>query len=127
MISVAAHTIATLLCRCDTIFDWYGSCLIQRICSESCCSHNSNITITISLIDCINFAGVTQLVVTGIVTNQCVESAVRDAADRGFLVTLVEDAVATHTEEDHRQSLKNMKGFSRIVSHDKVVQEMEAW
>ena len=72
-------------------------------------------------------SGVTQLVITGVVTNQCVESAVRDAADRGFYVTLMEDGVATYNEEDHLQSLKNMKGFSRIVSHDKLIQEIESW
>ena len=72
-------------------------------------------------------SGVTQLVITGVATNQCVESAVRDAADRGFYVTLVEDGVATYNEEDHLQSLKNMKVFSRIVSHDTLIQEIEGW
>ena len=62
--------------------------------------------------------------VTGIVTNQCVESAVRDAADRGFLVTLVEDACATHAQSDHDQSLKNMRGFSRICRSADVAQEI---
>ena len=71
--------------------------------------------------------GVSQLVVTGMVTNQCVESAVRDAADRGFLVTLIEDAVATHTPEDHAQSLKNMRGFARICSHQQVLEEVTQW
>ena len=71
--------------------------------------------------------GVTQLVVTGIVTNQCVESAVRDAADLGYLVTLVEDAVATHSQSDHEQSLKNMRGFARICSHEVVVDELRKW
>ena len=35
------------------------------------------------------------LIIAGIVTDQCVDMAVRDAADRGYLVTLVEDACAT--------------------------------
>lgn len=71
--------------------------------------------------------GISQLVVTGMVTNQCVESAVRDAADLGYLVTLVEDAVATHTQADHDQSLKNMKGFARICSHKTVLEELKIW
>ncbi len=74
----------------------------------------------------LNVSGVSQLVMTGIVTNQCVESAVRDAADRGFLVTLVQDACATHSQNDHDQSLKNMKGFSRIVSTDQLIKEIES-
>ena len=73
------------------------------------------------------FAGVTQVVMTGIITNQCVEGAVRDAADKGFLVTLVPDACAAKSQIDHDQSLKVMKGFARIRSPDDVVREMNAW
>ena len=65
--------------------------------------------------------------VTGIVTNQCVESAVRDAADRGFLVTVVEDACAAHTPQLHDAGLFNMKGFSRIVKHQQIVAEINEW
>ncbi|MEL6198246.1 MAG: isochorismatase family cysteine hydrolase, partial [Pseudomonadota bacterium] len=38
--------------------------------------------------------GVRQLILYGVCTDQCVETAVRDAADRGFLVTLIEDCCA---------------------------------
>ena len=38
--------------------------------------------------------GVRQLVIGGLLTDQCVESAVRDACDLGYLVTLVTDATA---------------------------------
>ena len=71
--------------------------------------------------------GVTQLMVVGMLSNQCVESAVRDAADRGFLVTLVEDAIAAYSDQEHQAALHNLKGFSRIVSHDKVVDEIQKW
>ena len=73
------------------------------------------------------FVGVTQVVMTGIITNQCVEGAVRDAADKGFLVTLVPDACAAQSQIDHDQSLKVMKGFARIRSPDDVVREMNGW
>ena len=36
--------------------------------------------------------GVSKLIVAGVVTDQCVDMAVRDAADRGYLVTLAHDA-----------------------------------
>ena len=65
--------------------------------------------------------------VVGMLSNQCVESAVRDAADRGFLVTLVEDAIAAYSDQEHQAALHNLKGFSRIVSHDKVVDEIQKW
>ena len=37
------------------------------------------------------------LIMVGQLTNQCVESAVRDAADLGYLVTVVEDACAANS------------------------------
>ena len=36
--------------------------------------------------------GITHLVITGIVTEGCVELSARDAADRGYTVSLVNDA-----------------------------------
>jgi len=69
--------------------------------------------------------GVEFLVMTGLVTNQCVESAVRDAADRGFLVTLVEDACGAYSQAEHDASLVPLKGYSRIRSTRQVVAELE--
>jgi ureidoacrylate peracid hydrolase len=65
-----------------------------------------------------------QLVVCGQLTEQCVESAVRDAADLGYFVTLVEDACATYSLERHEQGLSGMKGFCRIVSTQQVLEEL---
>ncbi len=41
--------------------------------------------------------GVRYLIIGGCLTDQCVSSAVRDACDLGYLVTLVPDACATHS------------------------------
>ena len=60
--------------------------------------------------------GVRYLLVRGQLTNQCVESAVRDAADLGFLVTVVDDACAAKSAEEHASGLHNMKGFARVMS-----------
>ena len=54
--------------------------------------------------------GVRSLLVAGLMTDQCVESAVRDACDLGYLVTLVTDACTTDTAERHRQSLIGIRG-----------------
>ena len=70
------------------------------------------------------FSGVTQLVMVGMVTNQCVESAVRDAADKGFLVTLVEEGCAANSQQDHDGGLKNMKGFARFRTVAEIEEEM---
>lgn len=53
------------------------------------------------------------LVISGIVTDQCVEGAVRDGCDLGYLVTLVTDACATYTQERHDNSLRAIKGYCR--------------
>ncbi len=70
--------------------------------------------------------GIEELVVTGVVTDQCVESAVRDAADRSYLVTLVRDACCTYSAERHENALAAVKGYCRIRSTAEVVAEIEA-
>lgn len=60
--------------------------------------------------------GVSQIVLCGLVTDQCVESAVRDACDLNYLVTLVPDACATYTQERHDNSLKAIAGYCRQIS-----------
>ena len=40
--------------------------------------------------------GVKQLVISGLITDQCVESAIRDACDLGYLVTQGRDACLTY-------------------------------
>jgi ureidoacrylate peracid hydrolase len=56
---------------------------------------------------------VRQLAIAGLLTDQCVESAVRDACDLGYLVTLVTDACATLTRERHDNTLRAIKGYCR--------------
>jgi ureidoacrylate peracid hydrolase len=65
-----------------------------------------------------------QLVITGQLTDQCVESAVRDAADLGFFVTVVDDACAAMSLDSHEKGLHSMKGFCRIVSTKDVMEEL---
>ncbi len=51
------------------------------------------------------------LVVAGIVTDQCVDMAVRDGADRGYLVTCAHDACATYTAARHAAALAAFGGY----------------
>ncbi len=64
------------------------------------------------------------LMIMGIVTDQCVETAVRDGCDRGFLVTLIEDACATHSQQRHDESLIGVKGYCRIRKTDEILKEI---
>ena len=68
--------------------------------------------------------GVEYVMVMGIVTDQCVETAVRDGCDRGFLMTLIDDACATFSEQRHKESLIGFKGYCRIRTTDQVVEEL---
>jgi Amidases related to nicotinamidase len=70
--------------------------------------------------------GVKQIVLCGLLTDQCVESAVRDACDLGYLVTLVPDACATYTQERHDTSLRAIKGYCRQVSTDGLIEEISS-
>ena len=54
-----------------------------------------------------------QLIVAGLVTDQCVSSAVRDACDLGYLVTLAIDACAAYTVERHVTALASLSGYCR--------------
>ena len=68
--------------------------------------------------------GVKQLVLCGLVTDQCVESAIRDACDLGYLVTLVPDACATYSQERHDNTLRAIGGYCRQVSTSALVAEI---
>jgi ureidoacrylate peracid hydrolase len=68
--------------------------------------------------------GVRQVVMSGILTDQCVESAVRDACDLGYLVTQVTDACLTYSQERHDNSLRTIKGYCRQRTVDQVIAEL---
>ncbi len=68
--------------------------------------------------------GVRQLVISGLVTDQCVESAVRDACDLGYLVTQVTDACLTYTQARHDHSLATIKGYCRQITTDELIVEL---
>jgi len=64
------------------------------------------------------------LIIAGIMTDQCVESAVRDACDVGYLVTLVTDACTTTSADRHEQSLIGIRGYCRQRTTDTLLTEI---
>ncbi len=70
--------------------------------------------------------GVRQLVLSGLITDQCVESAIRDACDLGYLVTQVTDACLTYSPERHENSLGAIRGYCRQVTSAELIAELEA-
>ena len=70
--------------------------------------------------------GVRYLVIAGLLTDQCVDSAVRDACDLGYLVSVITDACATHSQERHDWSLRNNRGYCRQITTAAFVAEVAA-
>ena len=68
--------------------------------------------------------GVKQVVMSGLITDQCVESAIRDACDLGYLVTQVTDACLTYSQERHDHSLRTIKGYCRQVTTQDLLDEL---
>lgn len=69
--------------------------------------------------------GIRYLVVAGVVTDQCVDMAVRDAADRGYLVTCVKDACTTYSEMRHDGALKAFGGYCWTADTAEVVRRFQ--
>ena len=68
--------------------------------------------------------GVKQLVISGLITDQCVESAIRDACDLGYLVTQVTDACLTYNQTRHDNSIATIKGYCRQITTQALVAEL---
>ena len=68
--------------------------------------------------------GTRYLIIAGCLTDQCVDSAVRDACDLGYLVTVPTDACATLSPERHDWSLRNNRGYCRQVTTQALLEEI---
>lgn len=70
--------------------------------------------------------GIDTLIMTGVVTNNCVESTTRGAGDLGYRVLLVGDACAAWTQEGHDYSLRHLdRNFAIVKTTDEVLGEIE--
>jgi len=69
--------------------------------------------------------GVNFLIISGLLTEQCISHAVRDACDHGYLVTLITDACATLSREKHDTALNHIKGYCRQRTTDEFLREMQ--
>ena len=97
-----------------------------RATKSSLSKTSSNVFVSTSIDYLLRNMGKRQLVVAGFITDQCVSSAVRDACDLGYLVTLVTDACASYTPERHGQALEELKGYCRRLTTDALCAELDA-
>lgn len=70
-------------------------------------------------------AGIDYLVCTGVGTNVCVESTVRDAFTNGIHTVTVSDATATLSEEDHSASLRSLQWFGGVATVAEIQQILQ--
>ena len=71
--------------------------------------------------------GIDTLIMTGVVTNNCVESTTRGAGDLGYKVLLVGDACAAWTQDGHDHCLKHLhRNFAIVKTTDEIMGEIGA-
>lgn len=70
--------------------------------------------------------GLDTVLVTGFVTDQCVDHTMRDGADRGFRMICLTDACTTDTPERHQAALNAFKGYGRQATTKDIVTELHA-
>ena len=71
--------------------------------------------------------GATDLVFTGVSTNMCVESTLRDASDKGFGCVMVEDATGTDAQEYHDNAILTLQRlYASVWSTDDTLAHLEA-
>jgi ureidoacrylate peracid hydrolase len=68
--------------------------------------------------------GTRYLIIAGCLTDQCVDSAVRDSCDLGYLVTVPIDACVTLSAERHDSSLRNNRGYCRQITTRQLLDEI---
>ena len=72
--------------------------------------------------------GVKQLVVTGVTTEVCVNTTVREANDRGYECLVLEDCVGSYFPEFHEMGLKMIKAqggiFGWVTASDELLGRM---
>jgi nicotinamidase-related amidase len=68
---------------------------------------------------------VDSLFVTGVYTDECISTTVRDASDRGFFVTLIEDGCATVTPDRQTFTVATLKDrYTRVLTTERAIDEI---
>ncbi len=68
--------------------------------------------------------GIDTIIVVGFLTDQCVDMAIRDGADRGFYMICVSDACATWTKERHHNALQAFGGYCEAMDTDEIIDKI---
>ncbi len=87
---------------------------------------SSSVFISTNLDYVLRNLGTRYLIMAGCLTDQCVDSAVRDACDLGYLVTVATDACVTQSAERQSSALRNNRGYCRQRSTAELLDEIAA-
>jgi len=67
--------------------------------------------------------GIEAVIVVGVLTDQCVDMAVRDGADRGYFMICASDACTSYSELRHENALRAFGGYCRTSTTADLVEE----
>lgn len=69
--------------------------------------------------------GIEDVFAVGFLTDQCIDHAVKDGADRGYYMSCVHDACMAESEARHAAALSCFKGYCRLLDTDAVLRLVE--
>jgi nicotinamidase-related amidase len=70
--------------------------------------------------------GIEDVFVVGFLTDQCVDHAVKDGADRGYYMTCVHDACMAESMARHEAALTCFRGYCRMLDTEQTLRLIEA-
>ena len=68
--------------------------------------------------------GIKQIIVTGFLTDQCIDHTIRDGADKGYLMICASDGCATESSKRQKQALSAFGGYCRKLKIDELIEEI---
>ena len=68
--------------------------------------------------------GIETLMVAGILTDQCIDHTVKDAADRGYRVICLTDACMAESVERHGAALDCFRGYGELIAVEELAQRL---
>jgi ureidoacrylate peracid hydrolase len=86
---------------------------------------SSSVFISTNLDYVLRNLGTRYLIIAGCLTDQCIDSAVRDACDLGYLVTVPTDACVAQSQERHDWALRNNSGYCRQRTTTELLAEIK--
>lgn len=103
---------------CDEVKPISGEIVLQKTCSGIC--------VGTPIDRILRNLNVTTVIVTGFYTDQCVSTSIRDLADLGYTVDMIEDAMTAMSKERHEKALQSIqKLYANSESTEELIKRLE--